>query len=46
MIAKHLGMLSDKVQVEQVGEAPKLEIVFRGKGKEEKDGDEGTDTDT
>ncbi len=30
-LGKHLGMLSDKVQVEHVGEAPKLEIVFRGK---------------
>ena len=43
-LGKHLGMFTDKVQVEHTGEAPKLEIVFRG--KEDKDDDERTDTGT
>ena len=36
-LGKHLGMFTDKVQVEHVGEAPKMFVVFRG--KEDKDGD-------
>ncbi len=40
-LGKHLGMFTDKVQVEHVGEAPKLEIVFRG--KEDKNDDDESD---
>ena len=42
-LGKHLGMFTDKVQVEQVGEAPRMEIVFLGRGKEEKDDDDESD---
>ena len=33
LIGKHLGMFTDKVQVENVGPAPELRVVF-GKAKE------------
>ena len=41
-LGKHLGMFTDKVQVEHVGEAPKFEIVFLGKGKEDKNDDDAS----
>ena len=40
-LGKHLGMFTDKVQVEQVGEAPTLQVVFRS--KEDKNDDDESD---